>query len=203
MVLSGKKDGQAICGNCFFIASQSIERTISESQPKNDGFVETEKRTKFTRTHKTRYMLAARRESVNNQPTSTKIWYQAQRQGSNFLREEITKLTLRVFALRRYLPIRLRSQLFARSPFVVTFRLHCEADVSSVSPSLERMSCVLSKGLRRLRCGKGGLKLGTLINLFDTKFVFHFPNDTAPEFLWELTIELTNTTDSNVTEIAL
>lgn len=42
-----------------------------------------------------------------------------------------------------------------------------------------------------------------LINFFDIKFVFHFSNDTAPEFLWKLTIQLTNATDSNLTEIAL
>ena len=59
------------------------------------------------------------------------------------------------------------------------------------------------EGLKTTSLWKRRLKLGPLINLFDTKFVFHFANDTALEFLWELTIEPTNTIDSNVTEIAL
>ena len=44
------------------------------------------------------------------------------------------KLTFRALALRRRFPIRSRSWLFERWPFVVSFRLDYEADVSRVGP---------------------------------------------------------------------
>ena len=50
------------------------------------------------------------------------------------LADWITKLTFRALALGRHLPIRLRSWRFEPSSFVVTYRLHYEADGLSVSP---------------------------------------------------------------------
>ena len=58
------------------------------------------------------------------------------------LADYITKLTFRAFALRRHLPIRLRSWRFEGSSFVVTCRLDYEAEVASLNPS----SFALTKG---------------------------------------------------------
>ena len=45
------------------------------------------------------------------------------------------KLTLRALALLRYFPIRLRRLRLERQPFLITFGLDYEDDVTSVSPS--------------------------------------------------------------------